>query len=108
MANSQESCQRFDSGSSSLDFCIHPASFWAVDELRGYQRAALKRAVVKYLGPGDGYSAKIPGFAGLIVFGDSKREALAELESALSGWIEISLKRHDGLPALHGELAKTR
>ena len=79
-----------------------------MDELRGYQKAALKRAVVKYLGPGKGYSAKIPGFAGLIVFGDSKREALAELESALSGWIEISLKRHDGLPALHGELAKTR
>jgi len=51
---------------------------------------------------------KIPGFAGLIVFGDSKREALAELESALSGWIEISLRRGDGLPALHGELAKTR
>ena len=87
---------------------MHPASFWAVDELRGYQKAALKRAVVKYVGPGEGYSAKIPGFAGLIVFGDSKREALAELQSALSGWIEISLKRHDGLPALHGEPAKAR
>jgi len=79
-----------------------------VDQLREYQKAALKRAVVKYVGPGEGYSAKIPGFAGLMVFGDSKREVLAELESALSGWIEISLKRHDGLPALHGELAKTR
>jgi len=79
-----------------------------VDELREYQKAALKRAVVKYLGQGEGYSAKIPGFAGLIVLGDSKREVLAELESALSGWIEISLKRHDGLPALHGELTKTR
>jgi len=78
-----------------------------VDELREYQKAALRRAVVKYLGPGEGYSAKIPGFAGLIVFGDSKREALSELKSALSGWIEISLKRHDGLPALHSELAKS-
>jgi len=36
-----------------------------VDELREYQKAALKRAVVKHLGPGEGYSAKIPGFAGL-------------------------------------------
>src|SRR5258706_15789094 len=54
----------------------------AVDKLREYQKAALKRAVVKYLGTGEGYSAKIPGFAGLIVFGDSKREVLAELESA--------------------------
>jgi len=78
-----------------------------MDELREYQRAALKRAVVKYLGQGQGYSAKIPGFAGLIVFGDSKSEALAKLESTLSGWIEISLKRHDGLPALHGEPVKT-
>ena len=64
--------------------------------------------MVKYLGQGEGYSAKIPGFAGLIVSGVSKREALAELERALSAWIEISLKRHDGLPALHGDLAKTR
>src|SRR5438093_4765123 len=96
------------SGCSSLDFCLHTASFQVVDEVREYKKAALKRAVVKYLGPGEGYSAKIPGFAGLIVFGDSKREALAELESALLGWIEISLKRGDGLPALHGELAETR
>jgi len=79
-----------------------------MDEIGEYQKAALKLAVVKHLGRGEGYSAKIPGFAGLIVFGDSKREALAELESALSGWIEISLRRGDGLPALHGELAKTR
>ncbi|MEK7684019.1 MAG: type II toxin-antitoxin system HicB family antitoxin [Verrucomicrobiota bacterium] len=79
-----------------------------MDELREYQKAALKRALVKYLGAGEGYSAKIPGFAGLIVFADSKREALAELESALSGWIELSLKRGHGLPALHGELAEAR
>jgi len=79
-----------------------------VDELREYRKAALRRALVTCLRPGEGYSAKIPGFAGLIVFGDSKREALAELEIALSEWIEISLKRHVGLPALHGELAKTR
>jgi len=75
-----------------------------VDKLREYQKAALKRAVVKYLGPGEGYSAKIPGFAGLIVFGDTRREALAELETALEGWIELSLKRGDGLPAVHDEL----
>jgi predicted RNase H-like HicB family nuclease len=77
-----------------------------VDELREYQSAALKRAVVKHLGVDEGYSAKIPGFAGLIVFGDSKREALAELQSALSGWIEISLRRGHGLPALKSELAE--
>ena len=78
-----------------------------MDELVGYQKAALNRAVVKPLAAKEGYSARIPGFAGLIVFGDSKREALAELESALAGWIELSLKRGDGLPALHGELAQT-
>ena len=77
-------------------------------EFREYQKAALKRAVLNYLGSGEGYAAKIPRFAGLIVFGDSKREALAELESALSGWMELSLKRGHGLPALHSELAVAR
>ena len=77
-----------------------------MDQLVEYQKAALSRAVVKALALEDGYSARIPGFAGLIVFGDSKREALAELDTALAGWIELSLKRGDGLPALRGELAQ--
>ena len=78
-----------------------------MDEIGEYRKAALRLAVVKHLGRGEGFLAKIPGFAGLVVFGDSKRQVLAELESALSGWIKISLRRGDGLPALHGELART-
>src|SRR6058998_1768354 len=72
-----------------------------VDNLTKYRRAALKRAEVKHIGPGDGYSARIPGFPGLIVFGETRRKALVELDSALQGWIELSLTRGDGLPALH-------
>jgi predicted RNase H-like HicB family nuclease len=71
-----------------------------VSELQDYKQQALKLAQVKFLGRGEGYSAKISGFAGLIVFGDTKAEALSELESALDGWIEVSLRRGDGLPAL--------
>ena len=77
-------------------------------ELDEYKKAALKLAELKFLGADEGYSAKIPGFAGLIVFGQTKREALAEMESALEGWIELSLSRGDGLPALHGSLAEAR
>ena len=55
-----------------------------VNELQDYKRAALKLATVKSLGRGEGYSAKIPGFAGLVVFGETKPEALTELESALN------------------------
>jgi predicted RNase H-like HicB family nuclease len=69
--------------------------------LAEYCKDALKLAVVKKLGAGEGYSAKIPGFAGLVVFAPTKTEVLRELKSALEGWIELSLSRGDGLPALH-------
>jgi predicted RNase H-like HicB family nuclease len=62
-----------------------------VAELDEYKKAALRLTQVKFLGADEGYSAKISSFAGLIVFGRTKREALAQLESALEGWIELSL-----------------
>jgi predicted RNase H-like HicB family nuclease len=67
-----------------------------------YCKDALKLAVVKNLGAGEGFSAKIPGFAGLVVFAPTRAEVMAELKSALEGWVELSLKRGDGLPALRG------
>lgn len=79
-----------------------------VVELDEYKKAALKRAQVKSLGADEGYSAKIPGFAGLIVFGRTRRVALAELESALDGWTELSLSRGDGLPSLRRQLVEAR
>ena len=72
-----------------------------MNHLKEYQKAALKLAEVKFLGTGEGFSARIPGFHGLIVFGATKSEALAELASALEGWIEIALARGNGLPSLH-------
>jgi len=79
-----------------------------VAEPDGYKKAALRLAQVKFIGADEGYSAKIPSFGGLIVFGRTKRETLVELESALEGWIELSLSRGDGLPSLHNQLAETR
>jgi predicted RNase H-like HicB family nuclease len=63
----------------------------------------MKLAEVKFLGKGEGYSARIPGFKGLIVFAETKAGVLKELESVLEGWIELSLARGDGLPSLHAE-----
>jgi predicted RNase H-like HicB family nuclease len=71
-----------------------------VNGLSEYCKDALKLAAVKNLGAGEGYYAKIPGFAGLIVFAPTRAEVLRELKSALEGWIELSLARGDGLPAL--------
>ncbi len=71
-----------------------------VNGLSEYCKDALKLAVVKKLGAGEGYSAKIPGFAGLVVFAPTRAEVLRELKSALEGWVELSLERGDGLPAL--------
>lgn len=68
--------------------------------LKDYQRAALQLAEVKSLGPGEGYSARIPGFSGLIVFGESRKKVMSELASALEGWIDLSLVRGNGLPSV--------
>jgi predicted RNase H-like HicB family nuclease len=77
-----------------VDYCD------SVNGLSEYCKDAVKLAVVKNLGAGEGYSAKIPRFAGLVVFAPTRTEVLRELKSALEGWIELSLERGDGLPAL--------
>ena len=69
--------------------------------LSEYCKDALKLALIKKFGAGEGYSAKIPGFAGLVVFAPSRTEMMRELKSALEGWVELSLSRGDRLPALH-------
>lgn len=65
-----------------------------------YRRQALKLAEVSFLSEDEGFAARIPGFRGLIATGQTKREALAELESALADWINLALKRGLGLPAI--------
>ena len=69
----------------------------AMNGLSEYCKEALKLAVVKNLGAGGGHFAKIPGFAGLIVFAPTRVEVLRELKFALDGWIELSLERGDAL-----------
>jgi predicted RNase H-like HicB family nuclease len=63
-----------------------------------YRRQALKLAEVTFLGEEEGFAARIPGFRGLIATGETKRQALAELETALADWIDLALKRGLGLP----------
>jgi len=78
-----------------------------VDKLKKYQKSAMKLACVESLGD-EGFSATIPGFPGLVVFGESKRKVLGELQGALEDWIELSLKRGYGLPSLHANPTASR
>ena len=66
--------------------------------LETYRRQALKLAEVTALDDGEGYVARIPGFRGLLGTGQTKRKALADLESALADWVDLALKRGLGLP----------
>ena len=63
-----------------------------------YSRQALKLAEVTFLSDDEGFAARIPSFRGLLATGATKRETLAELETALADWIELALKRGLGLP----------
>ena len=71
-----------------------------VDSLTGYRRDAMKLATVTKLGGDEGYVARIPGFRGLLATGRTRKESIAELQDALADWIELSLRRGTGLPAL--------
>ena len=68
--------------------------------LNTYCGQALKLAEVTFLGEDEGYAARIPGFRGLIATGATKKDALADLESARVDWINLALKRGLELPAL--------
>jgi len=71
-----------------------------VAPLNAYCQQAFKLAEITFLGPDEGYAARIPGFRGLIATGATKKETLAELETALVDWINLALKRGLGLPPL--------
>lgn len=73
---------------------------FSVSNLLKYRRMALKSAEIIDLGEDEGYAAKIPGFAGLLAVGSSKRAVLSELGSALDDWMSLALKRGLGLPAI--------
>ena len=66
-----------------------------------YRRQALKLAEVTFLSENEGFAARIPGFRGMIATGTTKREALADLETALADWIDLALKRGLGLPPVN-------
>ena len=66
-----------------------------------YRRQALKLADDSFLSEDEGFAARIPGFRGLIATGATRREALADLETALADWIDLALKRGLGLPPVN-------
>jgi predicted RNase H-like HicB family nuclease len=84
----------------SLERGAFPADTLLVDTLITYRKHAIKLAVVTDLGLEEGYAARIPGFPGLLSTGATKKEALADLDDALSDWIALALKRGIGLPEL--------
>jgi predicted RNase H-like HicB family nuclease len=71
-----------------------------MDTLATYRKQALKLAEIEKLDGNEGYVALIPGFRGLIGTGRTRKEALADLEAALEGWVGLALKRGIGLPAV--------
>ena len=73
----------------------------SVQTMEKYRRQALKLAEVTLLSKDEGFAARIPGFRGLIATGATKREALAELQTALADWIDLALKRGLGLPPVN-------
>lgn len=76
------------------------AKILGVAPLNKYCKQALKLAQINFLGEDEGYAARIPGFRGLIATGATKKEALAELETALVDWINLALNRGIGLPRI--------
>jgi len=60
----------------------------------------MKLAVVTELGGDEGFAARIPGFRGLVATGETRKQAIADLNDALVDWIELALRRGIGLPAL--------
>ena len=77
-----------------------------VRTLEAYQQQALKLAEVTFLSDDEGFAARIPGFRGLIATGQTKREAIAELETTLADWIDLALKRGLGLPRVNQTTAE--
>lgn len=71
-----------------------------MDTLVSYRRRALRLTEVEKLGDDEGYVARIPGFRGLLGTGRTRKATLADLESAVEGWIGLALKRGIGLPAV--------
>ncbi len=70
-----------------------------MDTLAAYRKQALKHAEIESLGE-EGYVARISNFPGVVGYGQTKKETLADLDSVLEGWIELALKRGIGLPTV--------
>ncbi|MCY3862453.1 MAG: hypothetical protein OXG34_16005 [bacterium] len=68
-----------------------------------WAEAAVSYAAVKPIQDPDGFVATISGLKGPWAFGESKEEALAEMESVLRDWAAIKLAHgDDDIPPMKG------
>jgi predicted RNase H-like HicB family nuclease len=64
-----------------------------------YIKAAMRRATIDQLEVGS-FGGEIPGFAGVIAFGVSRRECEMELRSTLEEWVLPGLRLNHSLPEI--------
>lgn len=69
--------------------------------LTDYVSQALAQAAYDKLEDGS-FAGHIPGFAGVIAFGNTLKECEAELRSTLEDWILVGLKLGHPLPVVDG------
>jgi len=67
-----------------------------------YIAAAMAKAQFEILEDGEGIYGSIPGFPGLWAEGDTSEECRKELQSALEGWLLLSLSRQMDIPVVEG------
>jgi predicted RNase H-like HicB family nuclease len=63
---------------------------------------AMKQAVVQLVDDSV-YVAEIPGFQGVLAYGDTEQEVCDELPNVLMGWLEMKISDRDGdIPPMAG------
>lgn len=72
-----------------------------INALDSYQVAALKKARFSKMADSGKIYAEIPLCAGVWAEGRTRQEAMSELESVLSAWIETRLELGQSLPAVN-------
>jgi len=62
----------------------------------------MAKASYKILDNNEGFFGSIPGFPGLWAEGTTLEECRQELQSALEGWLLLSLSQHMEIPIIEG------
>lgn len=68
--------------------------------ITGYIQAALRRATYEL--EDAVYYAEIPGFDGVVAYGDTLEECREQLIEVLEGWLIISIRHGHQIPVVDG------